>query len=622
MAEKQEVDQSRLIDQALLLFENAMAETETVLPRAQFGCAVTPKDVPPSEVQEKRAASLIGRAVSFVRTVTGYEPQAVQPSTLLQPPVAKQGPKKPVRDERSDPLVDQAPLVKAIVPVDELSVAETASRAANTTETAAPSLRQPVDKPASKDVRRLERPTQKDPPSPVDDALSLTVKKVAISKPRAVQTAPPPLQQPVDKPASKVVSLERPTQKDPPSPIDDALSLVKDVVISERKTVLVKEVAISAPRVVQTVSPSLQLPVDKPASKVVPLERPTQKDPPSPIDDTLSLVKDVVISERKTVLVKEVAISAPRAVQTVSPSLQLPVDKPASKVVPLERPTQKDPPSPIDDTLFLVKDVVISERKTVLVKEVAISEPRVVQTASPSLQRPVDKPASKDVPPFELPTQKDPPSPIDDAPSLVKDVVISAHKAALITKVAIPEPKGVQAVSPSFHRPVDKPAAERPARDARPAALVDQVPPMVAILPIDEPNVVVAASPVLSLRQPVDKLVSKDLVLPLLQCLIREEPSSLIDEAHSAVVAAAPTKAVAPLPQQPLMQQHSPNERLDMDLADIRRRVAIFNDHQKRFQREREEREAIIKARARGLALATSDRDSGHLNLPPSRDGN
>jgi hypothetical protein len=366
---------------------------------------------------------------------------------------------------------------------------------------------------------------------------------------------------------------------------------------------------------------------DKPASKeVLPLERPTREKPPSPIDRAFSLVKDVVISERKTVPVKKIAASEPRVVQTASASLQLPVDKPASKDVRLlQSAVREQPPSPIDHALSPAKEIVTSERKTVLVTKLAISEPGAVRTASAPSQLPVEKPASTDVRPLERAARKEPPSLIDHALSLVKDVVISERKTVLVTRVAISEPGVAQAVPPSLRPPAAKPAPEKPDRDARPDPLIDQAPSMVAIVPVDEPNVVETASPtlpdtaeaeVLSLRQPVDKPARKDLVLPLLQRLIAEKPSSLIEEAHSAVVEAGPAEAAVPLPQQPLLEPlSSPNEQLDMDLADIRRRVAIFKDNQQRFRREREEREAIIGAKAGGLSLAASDRDSGHLTF-------
>jgi len=130
MAETRKDDQDRFIDETLSLFQNAISETKTALPPVWFGRAVEPKDVPPSEppAQEKRAASLIGQAVSFVRTVAGFEPRTAETaSPSLQPPVAKQVREKPVRDARSDPLIDQALSMVAIVSIDEPKVVEAAS---------------------------------------------------------------------------------------------------------------------------------------------------------------------------------------------------------------------------------------------------------------------------------------------------------------------------------------------------------------------------------------------------------------------------------------------------------------------------------------------------------------
>lgn len=53
MAEKRETDEGQLIDQTLLLFQNAIAEAENVVPPAQIGCAVEAKDRPLSKPPEK-----------------------------------------------------------------------------------------------------------------------------------------------------------------------------------------------------------------------------------------------------------------------------------------------------------------------------------------------------------------------------------------------------------------------------------------------------------------------------------------------------------------------------------------------------------------------------------------
>src|SRR3982074_3975967 len=166
MAETQS-DQDRLIDETLSLFQNAIAETKTILPPVQFVGAVEPKEVPPSEPPEKPAASLSRHAVTIARTVAGFVPKAVQTaSPSLQPTVAKQATEKPVGDARSGPLVDQALSMVPIVPIDEPNMAEaTSPPSLNRAGAEVLSLLQPVDKPASKDALRLELPTQDARPS-------------------------------------------------------------------------------------------------------------------------------------------------------------------------------------------------------------------------------------------------------------------------------------------------------------------------------------------------------------------------------------------------------------------------------------------------------------------------
>jgi len=481
MAETQKSDQERLIDETLSLFRNAIAETKTILPPVQFGRAV--EHVPPSEPPEKRAASLISHAVSIARTVAGFVPKAVQTaSPSLQPPVAKQAREKPVGDVQSDPLVDRVQSMVPIIPI-EPNMAETASPPSlNTAEAEVLSLLQPVDKPASKDV----------------------------------------------------LPLERPTQEEPPSLIDPAHSLVKKVVISEQ--VSVKEIAISEPRAVQTASPSLQPPVAKQAR-----EKPVGDARADPlVDQVLSMVAIVPIDEPN--MVEAASPPSPNTVEAAVLSPRQTVAKPDSEhVLPLEQSTQEKPPSLIDHAHSLAKKVVISEQ--VSVKEVAISEARAVQTASPSLQP-----------------------------------------------------------------PVAKQAREKPVGDARADPLVDQVLSMVAIVPIDEPNMVEAASPpslntveaaVLSPRQTVAKPDSEH-VLPLEQST-QEEPPSPIEHSTLVEPTALKTEAPVPLPQQPLMIQLSPKERLDMDRAEIRKRVVAFRHHQQRFQRDREEYYATTISKARAI---------------------
>jgi hypothetical protein len=262
MAETRKDDQDRFIDETLSLFQNAISETKTALPPVWFGRAVEPKDVPPSEppAQEKRAASLIGQAVSFVRTVAGFEPRAAETaSPSLQPPVAKQVREKPVRDARSDPLIDQALSMVAIVSIDEPNkVVEAASPPSlGTAEVAVLSVRQSVGKPASKDGLPLERPTQEEPPSLIGHPLSsvskvavsehkaILVEGVVISEPKAAETASPWLQLPAAEQAR-----EKPVGDARSDPlVDQALSMVAIVSIDEPKVV---EAASPTPTVLKT----------------------------------------------------------------------------------------------------------------------------------------------------------------------------------------------------------------------------------------------------------------------------------------------------------------------------------------------------------------------------------
>jgi hypothetical protein len=83
-----------------------------------------------------------------------------------------------------------------------------------------------------------------------------------------------------------------------------------------------------------------------------------------------------------------------------------------------------------------------------------------------------------------------------------------------------------------------------------------------------------------------------------------ERMTSLIDHALSLVenIAVAEPKTVEAAlvaSQQPVVEQLSPKERLDMERADIRKRVATFKANQQRFQRYREEYYAMTMAKAR-----------------------
>jgi hypothetical protein len=216
------------------------------------------------------------------------------------------------------------------------------------------------------------------------------------------------------------------------------------------------------------------VPVDIPASKdVLPLERPTQEEPPLRVDRPPCLVKKVVISEPVAVLVKKVVISErekpvgdarsePLVDQALSMVAIVPIDEPnveaasapSLDVLPLERPTQEELPSRMDYAPSFVKKVIVSEPEAALVKRVVISEPQIPvgdalseplvdQALSMVAIVPIDEPdveaasaPSLDVLPLERPTQEEPPSRIDHVPSFNKKVVVSEPEAALVKRVS------------------------------------------------------------------------------------------------------------------------------------------------------------------------------------------
>jgi hypothetical protein len=388
MSESQKNDQDRLIDQTLSLFQNAIAETKTILPPLRLGRAVEPKDVAPSEppAQEKRAASLIGQAVSFVRAVAGFVPKATETtSPSLQPHGAEQAWEKPVGDARSDPIVDQALLMAAIVSIDEPKAAEAASPPSlKTAEAAVLSLRPP--KPTSKDVLPLKRPAQEEPPSLIGHALSL-VNEVTISEHKAI--------------------------------------LVEEIVISEHK-------AAAGPRSLDTTAAavlSLRQSVDEPASKdVLPLGRSTQEKPPFLTGHALSFVNKVTISEHKAILVDEIVISEHKGGETASPSVQLSVaeqfrEKPVGDA-------RSDPK--VEQTLSMSAIVTDDEPKGV--ESDLPPSFRKAEAALLSLRPPSDKPASKDALDLERLIQEEPLSVIGH-PTAVEEA-----PAALSTETSSPQP--------------------------------------------------------------------------------------------------------------------------------------------------------------------------------------
>ena len=310
MAETRKTDEDQLIDHTLSLFQNAIAETRTFLPPVQFSWVLEPKNLAPVEPPEKRPASLIGHAVSIARTVVGFVPKA--------PHGTRQGREQPVGDARSDPLLDQVLSMVANVPIDQPIIAEAASPSSHDrAETASLSLPQHVDKPTSKAVPPLERPTQEEPQARsfveklvISEQKTVLVKKVVISEHKAVQAASPSLQPPVAKqPWEKPFGDAR---SDPS--IDQVLSKVDGPKLIEASPLNTVEAG------------ELRQPVDRPASKdAPPLEGPILEVLPTLIDRTQSRVAEAAPTALKT----EAKVPLPEQVlmSQLSPKERLDMDR-------------------------------------------------------------------------------------------------------------------------------------------------------------------------------------------------------------------------------------------------------------------------------------------------------
>jgi hypothetical protein len=94
-----------------------------------------------------------------------------------------------------------------------------------------------------------------------------------------------------------------------------------------------------------------------------------------------------------------------------------------------------------------------------------------------------------------------------------------------------------------------------------------------------------------ALQRPVAKQTSKG-----------EPPTeSLVQEQHtvSLIDLPKPLEVTTPSSQQPVVKQLTSKERLDIERAEIRKRVETFGANQQRFQREREEYYAATMAKVR-----------------------
>jgi hypothetical protein len=179
--------QYQLIDQALSLLRNAMAETEPLLPGVEFHRAAQPKDVvPKTPVREERTASLVGHGQSLVENLAVAVPKKADTTSITQHPIAKQTskdvlPAEPsAQQQQTDALINQT-----------LSLIETVTEVEEPEETPCP-MQQPVAKQLPSDVHLTKRDRNA---SLIDQALSL-VKNVAVPEPKPIEVAPPSWQPP------------------------------------------------------------------------------------------------------------------------------------------------------------------------------------------------------------------------------------------------------------------------------------------------------------------------------------------------------------------------------------------------------------------------------------------
>jgi hypothetical protein len=345
--------------------------------------------------------------------------------------------------------------------------------------------------------------------------------------------------------------------------IDQSLSLLRNA-IAETKTVL----------------PATEFPKD-----AVPETPFQQEQTASLIEQTLSLVENVAALE-------------PEEPETPSNMQQL-VTKQASKdVLPTEPPVQEQQtPSLIDQTLSMVA--------------VAVSESTVTEAPPPSLQQPVAKQISK-VGPL-----------IAQALWMVKSVAAEVAPSQPVTEQASKE------VAPT----------DSSVQEERTTSVIGQAQSLVGDLPVAECKEF-DTTPSNMQRQPIAKQTSTD-VLPATEHSVQQEQTAFAEHAMSLVdnvvipepvVNDAPSPSVttpkalppgeppsqdASLVDQTLsfaenvvvhetnsievtpQKQLSPKERLDMERAEIQKRVATFKANQQRFQQEREEYYAVTMAKVR-----------------------
>jgi hypothetical protein len=311
-------------------------------------------------------------------------------------------------------------------------------------------------------------------------------------------------------------------------------------------------------------------------------------------------------------------------------NMSQPIAKQASTdVVPAEPSVQQE------QTASLI------DRTELLVEDLTALEPKEPETRSDMLP-PLAKQAPTDAPPAEpLVQQEQAASPIDQVPSLIENVAplelkVSETPSNMLQSIAkqtsadvLPAEPSVQqeqtaslidqtlslvknVAAPDLNEPdtpsnMPRPIAKQASTDVLPAepsvqqeqtgSLIDQTLSLVNNVAAPDLNEPETPS---NMWQPIAKQASTD-VLPAEP---QEQIASLIDQTlwvakNLRVPKPNPIDIAPHSPQPPPAKQLTSKERLDMDRAEIQKRVVTFKATQRRFQQDREEYYAMILAKTR-----------------------
>jgi hypothetical protein len=182
-------------------------------------------------------------------------------------------------------------------------------------------------------------------------------------------------------------------------------------------------------------------------------------------------------------------------------------------------------------------------------------------------------------------------TPTNDQDRLIDQTLALLQNAMAETKTVLPAVQFRRVAEPKDGLP-----SETPVQEERTASLFGHPLSLVENVAVAEPKAAEARSP--SLQRPVAEQTSKEMVPPE-PPVQGERTASLSMVEMVAVAKPKPVEVAPPSSQQPLVKQPAPKERLDMERAEIRTRVATFKANQQRFQREREEYYATTMAKAR-----------------------